>query len=375
MAMAMNQVQRTLTVLYVDDEPQALKYFGKAFASDFPVLTVGSVEEARTLLEQDNGQIAVVVTDQRMPMASGVDLLGWLRLARPNIVRILTTAFSDLESAIEAVNNGAIFRYVTKPWDIRDLRGILLRALDVHRLQCDRELLVREKTEVLQRLIVIDQVRSYLARLNSPLDLATRSLRTAQRSLPGNASELSEAIEGVDRGIGRIKGIVAELRSFADPMREADKEGFAIELAIERSLKQPELAHLASRVRLETAGGQVLAVKSQLASVFGHLLANAGEAMRLVADGRSAEIRIVTRQSAQRLLVTVHDNGIGIPPMNLPRIFDPFFTTKESVDGMGLGLTIARSILMQHGGRIQVRSEYGRWTEVGFDLPLAGAGA
>jgi len=372
----MNPDPRNLTVLYVDDEPQALKYFSKAFASDFRILTVGSVEEARTLLEQDDGQIAVVVTDQRMPMASGVDLLGWLRLARPNCVRILTTAFSDLESAIEAVNNGAIFRYVTKPWDIRDLRGILLRALDVHRLQCDRDLLVREKTEVLQRLIVVDQVRSYLARLSSPLDLATRSLRTAQRSLPGSTAELSEAIDGVDRGIGRIKGIVAELRSFADPLRESDKEGFAIELAIERSLKQPELAHLAPRVKLEAAaGGRVLAVKSQLASVFGHLLANAGEAMQLVADGRPAEIRIATRPAAQRLMVTVHDNGIGIPPMNLPRIFDPFFTTKESADGMGLGLTIVRSILMQHGGRIQVRSEYGRWTEVGFDLPLVAAGA
>ncbi len=374
--MAMTQDQRTLTVLYVDDEPQALKYFAKAFVADFPVLTVGGVDEARALIEQDSGQIAVVVTDQRMPMASGVDLLGWLRLARPNVVRILTTAFSDLESAIEAVNNGAIFRYVTKPWDIRDLRGILLRALDVHRLQCDRETLVREKTEVLQRLIVVDQVRSYLARLSSPLDLATRSLRSVQRSLPGSASELSEAIDGVDRGIGRIKGIVAELRSFADPMREADKEGFPIALAIERSLKQPEIAHLAARVRLEDGvGGRVLAVKSQLSSVFGHLLANAGEAMRLVADGRPAEIRIAARQSAQRMLVTVHDNGIGIPPMNLPRIFDPFFTTKESADGMGLGLTITRSILMHHGGRIQVRSEYGRWTEVGFDLPLAGAGA
>ncbi len=368
--------QRTLTVLYVDDEPQALKYFAKAFSGDFPVLTAGSVDEARALLEQDQGQIAVVVTDQRMPLSSGVDLLGWLRLARPQVVRILTTAFSDLESAIEAVNNGAIFRYVTKPWDIRDLRGILLRALDVNRLQSDRELLVREKTEVLQRLIVVDQVRSYLARLSSPLDLATRSLRSAQKSLPGNAGELSDAIEGVDRGIGRIKGIVDELRSFADPTRESDKEGFTIELALERSLKQPDISHLAPRVRLDVGTPlRVLAVKSQLASVFGHLIANAGEALRQVADGRQGEIRIATRQVAQRLVVTVHDNGIGIPPMNLPRIFDPFFTTKDSADGMGLGLTIARTILMNHGGRIQVRSEYGRWTEVGFDLPLLAAGA
>ena len=92
--------------------------------------------------------------------------------------------------------------------------------------------------------------------------------------------------------------------------------------------------------------------------------------MRVV-DGRQAQITVSSRRRERRLQVTIHDNGIGIPPMNLPRIFDPFFTTKEAVDGMGLGLTICRTIVMHHGGHIQMRSEYNRWTEVVFDLPLA----
>jgi two-component system probable response regulator PhcQ len=364
--------QHQLIVLYVDDEPQALKYFEKAFKDDFAVRTAESVEEARALIERETGQIAVVISDQRMPSAKGVDLLSWVRLARPHAVRILTTAFSDLDSAIEAVNDGAIFRYVTKPWDIRDLRGTLMRALDLHRLQCDRELLMREKTEVLQRLIIIDQVRSYLSRLASPLDLATRSLSAAKSGVPDTDSDMLQAIDGVTQGISRIKGIVAELRSFADPIRDHDREAFAIEEAIERSLLQPTIAPFSSRISVACqAHAEVLAVKAEVVTIIGHLLANAVEATMRVVDGRQAQITVSSRRRERRLQVTIHDNGIGIPPMNLPRIFDPFFTTKEAVDGMGLGLTICRTIVMHHGGHIQMRSEYNRWTEVVFDLPLA----
>ena len=364
--------QHQLIVLYVDDEPQALKYFEKAFKDDFAVRTAESVEEARALIERETGQIAVVISDQRMPSAKGVDLLSWVRLARPHAVRILTTAFSDLDSAIEAVNDGAIFRYVTKPWDIRDLRGTLLRALDLNRLQCDRELLIREKSEVLQRLIIVDQVQSYLARLASPLDLATRSLRTARSSVADSDTTLRQAMDGVSDGIGRIAGIVSTLRSFADPVREDEMRPFPVIRAIERSLLHPALAGMASLIAVDCpAECLVLADQAQIAALISHLLVNASEAVRQIADGRAPVIRVAARRQGDRVLVTVHDNGIGIPPINLPRVFDPFFTTKDASDGMGLGLTMCRSMVMQHGGRIQMRSEYGRWSEAVFDLPLA----
>jgi two-component system sensor histidine kinase PhcS len=295
-----------------------------------------------------------------------------VRLARPNTVRILTTAFSDLDSAIEAVNDGAIYRYVTKPWDIRDLRGTLMRALDLHRLQCDRELLMKEKTDVLQRLIIVDQVHSYLTRLASPIDLTTRSLKAAKSSMPQSDADLSEALDGVSEGISRIKAIVSQLRSFADPVSMSDQEPFPLEAAINRSRLHPHLKASTIRISVDCqARCDVLAHKEQIASVFTHLLLNACEAMRHVTDGRTGEIRIRSTRQGQRLQVTIQDNGIGIPPMNLPRIFDPFFTTKDAIDGMGLGLTMCRTIIMHHGGSIKVSSEYGRWAEITFDLPLA----
>jgi len=147
-------------ILYVDDEAQALKYFRKALEKDFEILTATSVAEGAKLVEEHGAEIGVLVSDQRMPGERGTDLLTQMRRDHPGVIRILTTAYSDLDSAIEAVNSGAIYKYIVKPWDLRDLRVTLLRAMDHFELQRQRDQLMREKLSVLQRMLVIDRVRS-----------------------------------------------------------------------------------------------------------------------------------------------------------------------------------------------------------------------
>src|SRR5436190_22712507 len=117
-------------VLYVDDEVQSLKYFEKAYSKEFRVLTAASVDDALDLLRLDGDHIGVIITDQRMPGRTGTDLLSQVRQTHPRIVRMLTTAYSDIDSAIEAVNSGAIYKYIVKPWVVRELRGTLLRAME-----------------------------------------------------------------------------------------------------------------------------------------------------------------------------------------------------------------------------------------------------
>jgi two-component system probable response regulator PhcQ len=178
-------------ILYVDDESQALKYFRKAMEKDFEILTAENTTDAGKILEEHGDRIGIIVCDQRMPGERGTDLLARVRQQRSGIVRILTTAYSDLESAIEAVNSGAIYKYIVKPWDLRDLRGVLLRAMDFHVIQRQRDKLLREKLTVLQRMMVVDRVRSLavlaaglshhirnsMAALKAFLDLAPAKLR------------------------------------------------------------------------------------------------------------------------------------------------------------------------------------------------------
>ncbi len=182
---------RKFHILYVDDEEQSLKYFKKAFQEEFSILTSPDVREAEEILERESNRIGILITDQRMPGRTGVDLLGHVRRMQPRIVRMLTTAYSDLDSAIEAVNSGAIFKYIMKPWNLQDLRGCLLRGMEFFLVQMERDALLREKMSILQRLIVMDRVRSLaimaaglshqirnpLTALKTFLDLTPRKLR------------------------------------------------------------------------------------------------------------------------------------------------------------------------------------------------------
>jgi len=147
----------------VDDEEKAQKYFRMAYANDFSVLTAGSVPEALDVLAQHGEEIAVLITDQRMPGQQGVDLLKRAREDWPEIVRILTTAYSDLDDAIAAVNRGEILRYVTKPWDIQALKVELRHAMDFFLLRRERDLLLSEKLSVRHRMAQSDRLVSLLA--------------------------------------------------------------------------------------------------------------------------------------------------------------------------------------------------------------------
>lgn len=118
----------SIEVLFVDDEEQTLKYLSRAFSSICRVRLAANVDEALAVLKQSK-DVAVVVTDQVMPGARGTELLRWVSENRPHIVRILTTAYADLNSAIESINRGEVFRFVEKPWTLTDLEALLKESI------------------------------------------------------------------------------------------------------------------------------------------------------------------------------------------------------------------------------------------------------
>jgi DNA-binding NtrC family response regulator len=115
-------------VLVVDDEQDNLDAIRFNFGKSFQLLLAGSGEEALALARQH--EVAVIVTDQRMPRMTGLELLKAARELRPDAVGIIVTAFTDVDVLIEAINLGRIYRYVTKPWDSKELRGILAHAIE-----------------------------------------------------------------------------------------------------------------------------------------------------------------------------------------------------------------------------------------------------
>jgi FixJ family two-component response regulator len=153
-----NTTQAPPAILFVDDEATAVKYFQRAIGQLAPVVTGGSVEEGKALLDAHGDSLAVLVSDQRMPGEYGNELLRYARERYPHIVRILTTAYSELDQTVEAVNQGQIHRYIKKPWDITALRMEMKQALELSGLRRERDQLVREKLMVLQKQTVATRV-------------------------------------------------------------------------------------------------------------------------------------------------------------------------------------------------------------------------
>ena len=118
----------TYKMLIVDDELVNLRLLDRLFSRDFECLTASSGAEAIRLLEQHD--VAILVTDQRMPGMTGIDLLRHTARLRPHMVRILLTGYTDVEVLEEAINSGLVYLYVTKPWNNEALKLKISRACD-----------------------------------------------------------------------------------------------------------------------------------------------------------------------------------------------------------------------------------------------------
>src|SRR5204862_3503433 len=138
------------SVLIVDDEPYILPTLAALLGRDFEVLTAGSADAAQALLEQR--PVDMVLSDQRMPKRTGIQLLEWVRQHRPQTVRLLMTGFAELDDAVDAINLGHVYHYLMKPCRAEELLQILRNAAEKLRLERDREQLIEELSRAKQEL-------------------------------------------------------------------------------------------------------------------------------------------------------------------------------------------------------------------------------
>jgi DNA-binding NtrC family response regulator len=115
-------------IMIVDDEPANLRLLERLFRRDYTVVAASSGEEALQLLGQHD--VALLITDQRMPGMTGIELLQRTASLRPHMVRIILTGYTDMTALVEAINCGHVYKYMTKPWDNNALRLTVERALE-----------------------------------------------------------------------------------------------------------------------------------------------------------------------------------------------------------------------------------------------------
>ena len=148
-------------ILFVDDEANTRKYFKRLFGEKFRILEAEDGVQALTVFRQHANEIGIIVTDQRMPNETGVGFLSKIADEYPDIIKILSTAYSDIDAAIGSVNQGGIFRYMTKPWDIPQLEVTLRRAMEFFTVKRERDALLGAKMQAMGNVLLSSRLAAF----------------------------------------------------------------------------------------------------------------------------------------------------------------------------------------------------------------------
>lgn len=375
---------REYPVLFVDDERQNLVTFRYAFEDRFHVMTASSGEEALEILKEHD--VSVLLVDQRMPHMTGVDVCREARALRPDTVRIIVTAYADLHAAIDAINEGQVSRYLTKPWRNEEVAAVLRTSIELVHLQHTlRDMEVRLLRSGQQA--TVQAVQDELAHeLSNPLsalavnaqlvaDLLDSALREVSEQHAAHAflQNAREAQTDAVAGIEQLQSLITRLRRSL-PSEGAGKPQAVCDATrvVESTVRilRTELERVA-RVELDLVARPTVSIDATaLGQIMLNLLLNAAHAL-VGAPGADHVVGVRVEHDDDQARILVSDTGPGVPEELRWRIFDPYFTTKEA--SSGLGLSIARDLIHQTGGDIELVESKKRGACFVVTLPALGA--
>ncbi len=359
----------TQRVLIVDDETPNLDVLSAVLENDYEVLSASSGPEALRLLAQQG--VDVVITDQRMPDMTGLELLQEVRLRRPDVAGMVLTGYTDLPVVVSAINVARVFRFMTKPFERHEMLAAVAHASqDVYQRRAISQLvnlLARRNDELnktLTELTSTQQHMLHMERLGTMGRLASGVTHDLRNFLQGLAM-LDEEVSASD-GDGRIKRTVSvclsgvrNLLQTLDTMNQFARTGelglccqaVAPKDILGDSLVVMHMDMEFRRRKFEEAIAPELpfiqADRRKLTQVMVNLLRNAVQATQ-----GGDRIRAEVTRSQGEVLFSVEDAGPGIAPDVANHMFDAFSSTKGE-NGMGMGLYMARLVAESHGGRIE----------------------
>jgi signal transduction histidine kinase len=341
----------------------------------------------------------ILVVDKNLPGMTGIDLVETLRAARHNFEAVLMTAHADIHSLTRALHLG-VFRCVLKPFHNEEIVAAVSGAanrlwlrIDLRARKAELEARNAELEASLEQLREAQQARMLGERLasigrlaagvaheiNTPLSSVIANLALIAEELPkiernaGNVRELDEMLKDARTAAERVRIIVRDLKTFS---RGDEERVGPVELRplIEATINMAfnEIRHHARLVKDYGETARAHANEARLGQVVLNLLLNAAQAIPS-GNESNQEIRIITRDEGENVVIEVRDTGAGIPSEVIPHIFEPFFTTKPIGVGTGLGLSISHAIVTGFGGSITVDSTPGEGTRVRVLLPKARA--
>lgn len=378
------------TILVVDDESHHLDSLYRTFRRDYQILRANGGGEALDLIR--HLPVDLIITDQRMPDMSGLDLLERSLEYCPEAIRFILTAYTDIQDLLQAINSGIVYRYITKPWDPEELKIAVTRALQAHDLRRENQRLLSDLTAKNQSL---EETLRKLQEAQSEL-VRTERLATVGRMAASIIHDLKGPLACVTgythllqrEGLTPVQrqemgdGILKEVQRFADMTQEV----LEYSRGNARLSRQPvlvsdllaDLQHVLQQ-RFSTSDtelefncalrGPITVDPGKWGRVLLNLCINGIEALDALPEDRPKRLTVEAKESGGFAVFLVADNANGIPGAISNTLFEPFVTFGKGY-GTGLGLAIAKKGVEDHGGEITVESIAGEGTKFIVSLPL-----
>lgn len=351
-------------ILIVDDEVENLNLLRRTFIRDYNVYTADNAKDALTILEE-KPSISLVISDQRMAGMSGTDLFKEVALINPEILKILLTAYTDVEALVDAINDAQVYKYITKPWDPEDLKITVKRALEVYDLEQENKRLLKdlsEKNLQLRRMKeyteeriederlrisreLHDDICQSLASFNVSMEICMRMLHPDLpfdkiESVKQNMIAMREQIKNTSQQVRRIS---MDLRP-----AELDSLGFisTVEQLITRYNNQPNTPYAEMKVI-----GDVVTLPQKLELAMFRLIQECLNNTKKHANASKVDINLNFCENQLEMLIC--DDGIGFKmPVSLTDLLQ---------DGH-MGLVGMQERVNQFNGSFEITSAPGEGT-------------
>jgi two-component system sensor histidine kinase/response regulator len=341
------------SILYVDDEENNLNSFRAHFRKQYEVYTAISAAEAFNLLEKH--EIHIIISDQRMPATTGVEFLERTIEKYPESMRLLITAYSDLDVVIQAINQGQISKFIQKPWDWEKLAMVIENCAIKY----------QSKMELKQKNAQLEKLNH---ELNKFVYSVSHDIRSPLMSILGvvQLSKASKKSKEVENYFNIIKTCVVRLDTFIINIIDYYKNSNAGEIKDKIDFKGLVLKVIDSLKNIDPnvvfepeveQTGEFISDSFRLEVILKNLVSNAIKYQNL-ANKKTHRIQLKINANEKEACILVADNGIGIAKEHIENIFKLFFRTGSlnQKEGSGIGLYIVKGAVEKIKGAVTVES-------------------
>lgn len=371
-------------ILVIDDELGPRESLRMLLKPNYQVHTADCVEAGIKLLKEK--QPDAVITDIRMPGASGIEGLRRIREIDPHVAVIMLTGFGALETAQEALRLGAN-DYINKPFDAREMREVIGRNVErtrIHRIGVNaaeeiKELNNRLLKELAQkeRLASLGQASAeFVHDLGNPLtivwgyvQLLAKKLEQSEKENGAKGPTSAKELHIIEQNVRLCRELLTMWQSYGSVEARPHKP-ISVSAIVREVVKGVGPMAVQNAVELKCTicedACTLLGDSVQMTRAIQNVLINAIQA----SAEKKGSVTVSCLSKDFYVDVRVEDTGYGIAPAQMAKIFDPYFTTKQGKSGTGLGLYITKKVVEDHNGSIKVDSTPQMGTSFTIRLPL-----